>query len=514
MLDQKASESPHGKDVDLLTIDAKSLQVLLSQGEVTTLSLVRQYVAQIKKHDEKLHAMIQITPNDLLEAAAKSLDYERASGKTRGPLHGIPIIIKDNIATHPSLGLPTTGGSLALLSSKPKKNAEIIDQILDAGLVILGKANLAEFANARGSSMPNGWSAVGGQTQSAYIIDGVDPDDSPEGHSNPSGSSTGSAVSVSAGYAPFAIGTETDGSLVSPSGRAALYTIKPTIGLVPQDGIIPISSNFDAAGPMTKSSYDLAALLDVLIRKPASESFISDLTGSWSDISVAVLDPDLWKHPETDIKPVDEAEAQINREVRQAYDTIKTKAKKLVENIDLVSPETFKVDREGSEWTIIQADLKPQLNAYFEGLAESEVRSLADVIDFNERHADLELPPHHPRQDNFVKAENQNLSTEDYNRHLSYLRHMGREEGVDLALKKYDVDVILGPIDSGLASLATAAGYPICAMPLSYLDYNGRPFGVAAIAGRNQEHLLVQVMSAWEATFPARKPPPQFVQSS
>ncbi|KAJ5672228.1 hypothetical protein N7507_001355 [Penicillium longicatenatum] len=501
-----------GNNVDLLTIDAKALQALLSAGEVTSLGLVRQYVAQINDHDEKLHAMIRITPNDLLEEAAKSLDQERAAGKTRGPLHGIPIIIKDNIATHPSLGLPTTCGSLSLLSSKPKKNAEIIDQILDAGLIILGKANLAEFANARGSNMPNGWSAVGGQTQSAYIRDGIDPDDSPEGHSNPSGSSTGSAVSVSAGYAPFAIGTETDGSLVSPSGRAALYTIKPTIGLVSQDGIIPISSNFDAAGPMTKSSYDLAALLDVLAGKPASESFTTHLTCSWSDISVAALDPDAWKNSEEDVKPVDDAEAQMTREIRQAYEAIKSKAKKFVENIDLVSPDTFRIDREGSEWTIIQADMKPQLNAYFEGLAESEVRSLAEVIAFNEKHADLELPPHHPRQDNFINAENQKLTTEEYDRHLSYLRHMGGEKGVDLALKTYGVDVILGPIDSGLTSLATASGYPLCAMPLSYLDYNGRPFGVAAITGKHQEHLLVKVMSAWEATFPARKPPPQLVK--
>ncbi|KAJ5648058.1 hypothetical protein N7490_004430 [Penicillium lividum] len=499
-------------EVDLLTIDAKALQTLLSQGQVTSLGLVRQYVAQIKRHDDKLHAMIQITPNDLLEATANILDQERASGKTRGPLHGVPIIIKDNIATHPSLGLPTTGGSLALLSSKPKKNAEIIDQILDAGLIILGKANLAEFANARGSDMPNGWSAVGGQTQSAYILDGIDPNDSPEGHSNPSGSSTGSAVSVSAGYAPFSIGTETDGSLVSPSGRAALYTIKPTIGLVSQDGIIPISSNFDAAGPMTKSSHDLASLLDVLAGKSDSDSFTNYLTGSWSDISVAVLDPENWRNSDTSVKPVDGAEAQISREIRQAYAFIKSKAKEFVDNIDLVSPDTFRIGREGSEWAIIQADMKPQLNAYFESLAESEVRSLAEVIEFNEKHADLELPPHHPRQDNLINSENQQLSTEDYDRNLSYLRQMGGEKGVDMALKQYGVDVILGPIDSGLTSLATAAGYPLCAMPLSYLDYNGRPFGVAAIAGKHQEHILVKVMSAWEATFPARKPPPQLVK--
>ncbi|KAJ5083647.1 hypothetical protein N7456_013074 [Penicillium angulare] len=495
------------EDIDLLTIDAKALQALFNQGKITSLDLVRKYLAQISRHDENLHAMIWTTPLDLLEAKAKLLDEERASGKTRGPLHGIPILIKDNIATHPSLGLPTSVGSLALLSSKPKKNAFIIDQLIDAGLIILGKANLAEFANARGSDMPNGWSAVGGQTQSAYVRGGLDPKDSPEGHSNPSGSSTGSAVGVSAGYAPVAIGTETDGSLVSPAGRAALYTIKPTIGLVSQDGIIPISSNFDAAGPMTKSSYDLAALLDILASKSASDSFTASLTESWSGISVAVLDPDVWKKPEAEIEPAGGAQDQITGEIRQAYQLIKDKTSKFVENIEMVFPDDIKIEGESCEWTIIQADMKPQINSYLEGLEESEVRSIADVIDFNEKHADQELPSHHPRQDTLIASQNKSISPEEYDRNLSYLREMGREKGIDLALERYGVDVILGPIDSTISSLATATGYPICAMPLSYLDYNGRPFGVAAIARKNQEALLIQVMSAWEATFPVRKPP-------
>lgn len=178
--------------------------------------------------------------------------------------------------------------------------------------------------------MPNGWSAVGGQTQSAYVRGGIDPNDSHDGHSvslysfwnkkllkrsqlpkNPSGSSTGSAVGVSAGYAPFSIGTETDGSLTIPSGRAALYTIKPTIGLVSSSGILPISTKFDSAGPMTKSSYDLAALLDVITARDPSESYTKNLTKSWSDISVAVLDPEIWKFPESYVKPADDAEAQI-----------------------------------------------------------------------------------------------------------------------------------------------------------------------------------------------------------
>ncbi|KAK3291864.1 amidase signature domain-containing protein [Chaetomium fimeti] len=495
--------------VDLLTIDAKGLQSRLADGEFTSLDLARKCLTQIQKHDGHLHAMIKTTPIRILEETASSLDRERADGIVRGPLHGIPILVKDVVDT-PTLGLPTTAGSFALLSSKARKDAKIIDRLIPAGLIILGKTNLS-FCNSRGSDMPSGWSAVGGQVQSAYIVGGVDPTDSKDGHSSPSGSSSGSAVGVSAGYAPLAIGTETDASLVCPAGRAALYTIKPTIGLVSQEGIMPISHHFDTAGPMTKSVHDLAALLDVLAAGPRSESFTASLTGSWSDISVAVLDPEEWKFPEDWVKPVEGAEAQINREIRRAYDVIKSKAKMFVNNVDLVSVDELALDGESSEGIVMMVDLKRNLNTYLANFEESEVRSLLDVINYNLKHADKELPPHHPRQDRFIDSQNHTISPEVYERHLQHLRHVARDRGVERVLDTYGVDVVLGPTDSGLTSMAAAGGYPLCAMPLSYLDYNGRPFGVSAIAGRGRDDLLVKVMSAWEATFPGRKPPPALV---
>ncbi|KAK4157240.1 amidase signature domain-containing protein [Chaetomidium leptoderma] len=476
---QRAPTSTKGAGaVNLLTIDAKGLQSLLAHGNFTSLDLVRQCLAQIQQHDGNLHAMIKTTPIQILEETTRSLDRERAAGKLRGPLHGIPILVKDIVNT-PTLGLPTTAGSFALLGSKARENAKIVDRLIAAGLIILGKTNLSEFSNSRGTFMPSGWSAVGGQVQSAYIVGGVDPNDSKDGHSSPSGSSSGSAVGVSAGYAPLAIGTEMDGSLVCPAGRAALYTIKPTIGLVPQEGIVPISHHFDTAGPMAKSVHDLAALLDVLAARPRSvESFTANLTGSWSDISVAVLDPDKWKFPETWVKPVDGAEAQINREIRQAYDVIKSKAKRFVNNVDLISIDNFVLDGEFSEGVVVTVDLKKNLNTYLENLEESEVRSLADVINYNLKHADIKLPPHHPRQDLSIDSQNNSIAPEVYERHLQHLRHVARDRGVERVLETYAVDVILGPTDSGLTSMAAAGAYPLCAMPLSYLDYNGRPFAV------------------------------------
>ncbi|OQE17313.1 hypothetical protein PENSTE_c021G09390 [Penicillium steckii] len=495
------------KEMNLLEIDAKQLQGLLESGEVTSLDLVRRYIAQIQRHDDKLHAMIQITPLDLIEQRARSLDQERAAGNVRGPLHGIPITIKDNIATHPSLGLPTSAGSFALLSSKPRRNAKLIDQLVDAGLIIIGKVNLSEFANARGSDMPSGWSVVGGQTQPAYVPTGLDSEDSSEGHSNTSGSSSGSAVSVAAGYAPFSIGTETDGSLVCPSGRAALYTIKPTIGLVSQEGIIPISNLFDAAGPMTKTTHDLATLFDVLAGTSPSKSFTTSLTGSWSDISVAVLDPETWKYPEELTKPADGAESQILREVQEVYKLIKSRAKKFVENVDLVTAKEFEFEGENSELLIWLVDMKQSLNEYLEDLEESEVRSLADIIEYNKKHADVELPPTHPRQDFFIKSENQRTTPAEYQRHLAHLREVARDRGFEKVFDTHGVDVIIGPTDSDLRSLAAAGGYPVCGMPLGYLDYNGRAFGMSAVARRGQDALLVKVMSAWEATMPPRRTP-------
>ncbi|KID82777.1 Amidase [Metarhizium guizhouense ARSEF 977] len=415
--------------IDVLTADIKGLQSLLGQGHVTSRSLVESYLAQIDKQDGYLHAMIQITPTHLLSERAGQMDRERRAGSIRGPLHGIPIIIKASV-----LGKSTTA---------------------------LG-----------GSMMPSGWSAVGGQTQSAYVRGGLDPNDSKDGHSNPSGSSTGSAVAVSAGYAPVSIGAETDGSLICPAGRASLYTIKPGIGFIPQDGIVPVSSHFDSA--------------DAIRSNQGSESLVHNITGSWEDISVGTLDPEVWKFPDTIVKPVTEATEQIG------------KAKRFSANVPLATPDSFELDGENSETVIIH-------------LNESKVRSLEDIIAFNKQHADQELPTHHPRQDLFIEAQERHVSMQDYNRHLKHLEKAVRGDGVDHILQKYGVDVIIGPADSFLTSMATGSGYPVAGMPLSYLDFNGRAFGLAAIAGQNQEALLIKVLSAWEATFPPRKPPPMLV---
>ncbi|KAI1773051.1 putative glutamyl-tRNA amidotransferase subunit A [Hypoxylon cercidicola] len=498
------------RTLDVLTADVKTLQGLLSSGNITSKHLVNLYLSQIGKHDGSLNAMIETAPKDTLLRRAHSLDVERQAGNVRGPLHGIPVILKDNIATHPSLGLGTRAGSLALVGSKPRKSATLVDMLISKGAIILGKSNLSEFANWRSVMLISGWSGVGGQVQSAYVRGGILYDDGKDGHSNLSGSSSGSAVAVSAGYSPISIGTETDGSLICPAGRAALYTIKPTIGLVPQDGIVPASELFDTAGPMAKSAYDLSAFLDTI--SDPEVSFTSNLTGSWEDISVATLDPRAWKFPDAFIKPVPQADERALRDITDAYKTIGAKAKRFVENVPSTTINAFDYNGENSEMTIIRADMKPLLNSYLENLEESPVRSLQEIIDFNKAHADEELPPLHDNQDFFIQTEKQHLAAEQYNKTLEHLRRTSRDNGIDYILKEFEVDVIIGPADSFMTSLAAASGYPVAGMPLSYLDFNGRPLGVAALAGKNRDATLVKLMSAWEATFPKRKPPPRLVE--
>ncbi|GAW23606.1 hypothetical protein ANO14919_131800 [Xylariales sp. No.14919] len=498
---------------DVLTADLKTIEALLKNKQVTSRVLTATYLDQINKYDGYLHAMIQVAPVDLLMKRADQLDLERESGTLRGPLHGVPVIIKDSFATHQDLGLSTTAGSLALVTSRTRKSSRVVELLIAAGAIVIGKTNLSEFSNAKGSLMRSGWSAVGGQTMSAYVEKSmVDPDDGKDGHSNPSGSSSGSAVGVSAGYAPISIGAETDGSLICPAGRAALYTIKPSIGLVSQDGIIPISSLFDSAGPMTKTVYDLAAVLDVISERDGANSFTSSLGGRMEEFSVATLDPRIWMFPDELMKPVAGSKEQILHDIYNAYDIIKSKAKTFAPDVPLPTVDRFDLNGSNSKLVIMRADTKTELAAYLEDLDKSDVRSIREIIEFNERHADRELPDHHPKQDLLIEADELLLSDKDHQKHVAHLRQVCRDDGIDFILRKYGVDVIVGPADSSITSLATGSGYPIAAMPLSYLSFNGRPIGLAALAGKNQDATLVKFLSAWESTFPPRKPPSSLIE--
>ncbi|EGX92259.1 amidase family protein [Cordyceps militaris CM01] len=458
-------------NINPLTATASQLQAKLTQKSVTSQQLVKLYLAHIAKYNGYLKAVLAVAPEDLLDRAAAKLDDERANGHVRGPLHGIPILIKDNIATSPDFGLPTTCGSLAL----------------------------------------KGWSAVGGQTQSAYVRGGFShANDTSGGHSNPGGSSSGSAVAVSAGMSPFSIGTETMGSLIMPSDRAALFTIKPTLKIVPQDGIIPVTLEADSAGPMTKSVLDLANLLDILVdpsRTSVPEGgYKSAVNNSWGDIRIGYLDPEQWLFPTKIVKYEKDATDQMLREWNAACEKLKSVAK-VVKPVKLLSVAESSQDGKRDIWDAFHTTFKALLEEYLQGVDDCKVRTLKELIEFNEAHAAEELPPSAANQAGLIRALNATMDPDEYRKLIDEARITCGEKGIDRVLEENEVDIILGPGDGPMFVIAGTAGYPVASLPLGYLDFNGRPFGMQITARAHEDALLIQAQSAWEATFSPRQPP-------
>ncbi|KAM6480980.1 amidase family protein [Trichoderma sp. SZMC 28011] len=496
-------------DINVLTVTASELEAKLNDNSITSRQLVKLYLSQIAKYNGYLKAVIAVAPEELLDRTAAGLDAERAAGNVRGPLHGIPILLKDNIATVPELRLPTTGGSLALVGSKPRKNADIVDQLIGAGVIIIGKANLSEWSWSNMASL--GWSAVGGQTQSAYVRGGLREGDSIGGHSSPGGSSTGSAVSVAAGFSPIAVGADTMGSLIMPSDRSALYTIKPTVKIVSQTGIIPITLELDSAGPMAKSALDLANLLQILVDPSKTTipegGYKSAATGSWGNIRIGILEPEKWLFDTKLVKYEKQATDQMLREWKQAYEKLKFVAK-VVKPVTLISLEESTDNGRIKIWNAFDTTLKDLIQKYLSGVDNSKIHSLEDLIEFNKTHADKELPPGADNQAALLRAAEAKMTDDEYNDIMNSARELCGKNGIDKTLEENDVDIIIGPGDGPMFGIALTAGYPVATVPLGYLEFNGRPFGMQIAAKAHQEALLIQAQSAWEATFPKRQPPP------
>lgn len=278
---------------DVLTATATDLRSLLQAGQTSTVDIVEAYLAQIEKHNKiglGLRAIISTAPRDIVLSRAAELDTERLNGKLRSGLHGIPIIVKDAVITSKALGMSTTAGAVAFKETYGKDNAGIIELVIQGGLIILGKASMTEFCGLKATCITTGWSAMNGLTQSAYIAGGFREDDLFCGRSGPGGSSSGSAVGVSAGFAPLSIGTETTGSICMPANRAGLYSMKATKGPIPMDGLFTLSRDFDGLGGMAKSPEDLEMLMDLLRQTEASDTNPI----KWEDISVGFVDPIVW----------------------------------------------------------------------------------------------------------------------------------------------------------------------------------------------------------------------------
>ncbi|KAK1244056.1 hypothetical protein MKX08_002194 [Trichoderma sp. CBMAI-0020] len=505
------------KSFNLLTSTAHDIQLLFDSSELNAESLVEQVLDQIDKHNRKglnLGALISVAPGERLLERARLLDQERDDGKTRSPLHGIPFIVKDAIATDPKLGMDTTAGSWALVDSRPPGNAPTVQKLLDAGGILIGKASLTEFNNFKGDGLIDGWSPVNGYTRSAYVRGPLKLDEG----------AMGSAVGVSAGFGIVSLGVETDGSIVSPASRAALYAIKPTIGTVSMDGVVPVSKNLDSVGAMARSPADLAVVMEMLqATGPNHDERLSQLmTQKWDGLRIGFVDEKIWQLPESLCKPDNEALSQMRREYHSVMKILADAGVHVEYPVSLplgdkIWPETGNImcrllskplDDFWSKLKKFEAyEFQPALNKYLETLESSPVRNLKELVDWNRQHADKELPKEYPSQSCLENALKCNISATENAKTLASLRKLTGPDGIDKILDLHKLDAIASLADSPISSVASAAGYPVATMPLGVLDLNGRPFGISMTTSKHQEKKLFQIMSAWETLGPRRPPP-------
>jgi amidase len=378
----------------LLTATASDIRDSLERGSITSVELVNTYLDHIDRHNKtgaKCNAVLFPALRFQALAWAAKLDRERANGATRGPLHGIPILIKDSIATGIELGMPTTAGSHALLNSRPPQNSAVVDRLLESGLIILGKANMTEFLGKKGLA---GWSALGGMCQPAYIPDGYRIGEKRRGETTPAGSSTGSAVGVACGFSPISLGTETTGSIVSPAAVAALYALKLTPGSVSLKGVFHLTRCLDTIGAMGKSAFDVALTCDVLL--PANDqSSLGKAAGSvdLKSLSIGFVDIELWRLP----KDTQVQDPEYFSQTAEAYNNAKKTLRDhgvTVKDVYITPPEQYMVDGVNVDDlmdVIINRQSKRGFDDYLKDLQYTDVHTLAEVIKFNERHPDLEF---------------------------------------------------------------------------------------------------------------------------
>ncbi|KAK4236509.1 amidase signature enzyme [Achaetomium macrosporum] len=475
------------------------LSKLLSDRVLTSVEIVERYLAQIAKHNHAgltLNAIISVAEEKTLFDQARRLDEERERGKLRGPLHGIPILLKM---------------SHQLLLEEQSQTQKIVDTLVAAGLIIIAKTNLSEFRDAKGFNLMREWSAVGGQTQSRYVRGGLAANTTWLSHSGPAGSSTGSAVGVAAGFAPFSLDTETDGSIIMPAARAGLYALKLTPGSVDITGIQPGAPGFVCLGPMAKTTVDVATLAAVMQRHDPDKYL--PLSNSWAGLRLGFVDPALWRSYPSAIEPVEGFFEQTDGALFQAQETIQSLGGNVVKKVPLASwdeitgamPEFQHIE---DLWPFPWKRDFPGFLQSFEGPVP---QSLEELIEWNNAHADIEFTDRNDNQKALETSRDRNMTQETYDRNVKALRDFAASN-VRSLLKQHDVDAILGPCDSRTGSVGAAAEYPVGNLPLGFADFNGPPFSLHMIAPANEEAKMLQIISAWEATFPDNvKPPPQLV---
>jgi amidase len=499
-----ASGSPEVTSFELDEITIAQLQEGMKSGKYTARSLVGKYSARINeidKHGPTVNSVIEMNPD--AASIADALDAERKAKGPRGAMHGIPVLIKDNIAT--ADGMMTTAGSLAMVGAKSPKDSFVAQRLRAAGAVILGKTNLSEWANIRSSRSTSGWSGRGGLTRNPYALD-----------RNPCGSSSGTGAGISANLAAVGVGTETDGSIVCPSSSNGLAGIKPTVGLVSRAGIIPISHSQDTAGPMCRTVRDAAILLSALAGVDPDDNATSASAGKAQTDYSQYCDANGLKGARIGVaRKYFGFSDTVDALMTEALDVMKQQGATLVDPADIETLGKF----DESELLVLQYELKADLNAYLAKLASSPMRSLKDLIDFNEKNKQKEML--YFGQDMFVKSEAKgSLTDKEYLDALEKNHRLARTEGIDALMDKNKLDAIVAPtggpawvtdlvngdhVAGGSSNAAAVAGYPNINVIAGSLS--GLPVGISFFGRAWSEPTLIKLAYSFEQATKARQAP-------
>ncbi len=419
--------------IDISEAGIAALQAAMQAGKISSQGLVRAYLARIKAFDKngpRINSIIELNPDAL--TIAQERDRERKAGKVRGPMHGIPVLLKDNIATADKM--QTTAGSLALLGARATRDAFVVTRLREAGAVILGKTNLSEWANFRSTRSTSGWSSRGGLTKNPHALD-----------RNTSGSSSGSGAAAAAGFATVTVGTETDGSIISPSSINGIVGIKPTLGLVSRSGIIPIAHSQDTAEPMTRTVADAAALLSVMAASDARDAATSEASARAHDYT-KFLDLNGLKG-----KRIGVVRSQfggrndlVSAVIEKALEVLKAQGATLIDLPELPNANKFVA----TEYEVLLYEFKAGLAAYLAEYAPNlPIKSMADVIAFNEKNRDQVMPFF--GQEHMQKAQAKGgLDSKEYLDALANNHKFSRAEGIDKALAENQLDALVAPSGS------------------------------------------------------------------
>lgn len=480
------------------------LQEWMTSGRFSARVIAEMYLKRIEEIDKNgpaVNSVIEVNPDAL--TIADSLDSERKQRGPRGPLHGIPILLKDNIDTGDKMA--TTAGSLALAGCTAPRDSFLAHKLREAGAVILGKTNLSEWANFRSTHSSSGWSGRGGQTKNPYALD-----------RNPCGSSSGSGAAVAANLCAAAIGTETDGSIVCPSNANSIVGIKPTLGLVSRTGIIPIAHSQDTAGPMARTVADAVTLLGAITaldpRDPASRSSRSNMRADYT----VFLDKDGLKGARIGVaRNYFGFNSAVDKLIDEAIDVMKQLGAVIIDPADIATAGKF----DDSELEVLLYEFKADLNAYLKTREGAKARSLKELIDFNEHNRDKEMP--YFGQELFIRAEaKRSLASRAYRSALAKNHRLSRSLGIDAAMKRHRLDALVAPTGSppwptdlvngdhfsgGSSTAAAVAGYPNINVPTGYVY--GLPIGVSFFGKAYSEPTLIRIAYAFEQGTKHRRPP-------